>query len=442
MTNEPRIRRRVSRHGKDKSRGWSLEAKAAVVVLFSIAAAACDVTNPGPVADQDLNLPVVHESLVNGSGHELSRATGIIGYIGGVAAREMFPGGNSNDGFVPTVQAGNIGPDNVQNHWEWAHSARWIAEDAIRRFTELGVENVANRTFTQAHLWAGYANRLLGENFCDAVFDGGPAEPNIRYFERAEGHFTNGLSIAQSQVDIQGGHAGRAQVRVWLQDWAGAVSDAQQVPFDFVYTIDADGQNQNTRNFIYFASANIPYRNHSVWMTWHAEHYQETGDPRVPWVDDPDEPFSGGQIAGFGRVPYWFQQKYPDDNEDFNLSSGREMALIRAEGLLGNGQWMEAMELINSLRIGVISDSTGEPIELWVAGSLNEAWAFLKRERNIEMWMESRRLGDLRRWKNNQTPGEIDYPDYESIAQIFRDNQPVECYPIPTREVERNPNIS
>ena len=119
MTNEPRIRRRVSRHGKDKSRGWSLEAKAAVVVLFSIAAAACDVTNPGPVADQDLNLTAVHESLVNGSGHELSRATGIIGYVGGVAAREMFPGGNSNDGFVPTVQAGNIGPDNVQNHWEW-----------------------------------------------------------------------------------------------------------------------------------------------------------------------------------------------------------------------------------------------------------------------------------------------------------------------------------
>ena len=99
------------------------------------------------------------------------------------------------------------------------------------------------------------------------------------------------------------------------------------------------------------------------------------------------------------------------------------------------------MDLINSLRTGLISDKTSAPIELWSAGSLNEAWTFLKRERNLEMWMEARRLGDLRRWEQDQTPGAIDWPDYESLAPVFRNNPPVQCYPIPQQEIDTNPNI-
>lgn len=416
--------------------------RSVVVLVTATLLGGCDVTNPGPVSDADLNLPAVHQSLVNGSGHQLSRAVGLVGYIGGVAARELMPSGNANDGFTPPVQAGFIQADNVGNHWELAHSARWIAEDAIKRFTTIVDPLTVNPdVLAEAYLWAGYSNRLLGENFCVAIFDGGPAEPNEEYFERAEGHFTNALNSAESAALRQAALAGRASVRLWLEDYTGAESDAEQVPLDFVRVVEADGSNTPVRNYIYFVGANIPYRGYSVWSTWHAGYYTDTGDPRTSWGSNPLVPFSSGQIAGYGPVPYWFQQKYVTEDDDYRLSTGREMVLVRAEVLLTRGEWVAAMDLINSLRTGLISETTGDPLEPWVATSLDEAWTFLKRERNIELWIEARRLGDLRRWTENQTPGEIDWPDYESIAPLFQEYEPVQCYPVPQQELDTNPNL-
>ena len=237
------------------------------------------------------------------------------------------------------------------------------------------------------------------------------------------------------------GHAGRASVRVWLKNWTGAVSDANQVPFAFVNAVDADGSIPAVRNYIYFVGANIPYRGYSVWKTWHADYYTQTGDPRVRWITVPGVPVASGQIAGYGPIPYWWQRKYITENDDYRLSTGREMALIKAEAALTSGDLAGAMTLINSLRAGIISDRNNQPIPLWTATNINEGWAFLKRERNIELWMEARRLGDLRRWKENNTPGAIDWPDYESVAAVFRQYTPVQCYPVPDQELNTNPNL-
>jgi starch-binding outer membrane protein, SusD/RagB family len=415
--------------------------KLMAVALMASAVAGCEVTNPGPVADEDLNRPAVHQSVVNGSGRELTRAIGNIGYVGGVAARELMPGGNSNDGFTPPVQAGYIQSADVGDHWNQAHSARWIAEDAIRRFKKLPAGSVDANTLAQGYIWAGYANRLLGENFCTAIFDGGAAQANSKYFERAEEHFTNALATATNGTLKTTAYAGRASVRVWLKNWAGAVSDANQVPFTFVNAVDADGSIPAVRNYIYFVGANIPYRGYSVWKTWHADYYTQTGDPRVRWITVPNVPFSSGQIAGYGAIPYWWQRKYVTENDDYRLSTGREMALIKAEAALTGGDMATAMTLINSLRVGVVSDKTGQPVAPWVAGSINDAWTFLKRERNIEMWMEARRLGDIRRWAENKTPGTLDWPDYEAIAPVFKQYTPVQCYPVPDQELNTNPNL-
>ena len=69
------------------------------------------------------------------------------------------------------------------------------------------------------------------------------------------------------------------------------------------------------------------------------------------------------------------------------------------------------------------------------------AWTFLKRERNIELWLEARRMGDLRRWKQNSTPGALDWPDFEAISELFQQNQPSDCFPIPDTERDTNPNL-
>ena len=63
--------------------------------------------------------------------------------------------------------------------------------------------------------WVGFANRVLGDNMCEAVIDGGPAEPNADYFTRAEAAFTAAIAVQTGNLETAA-YAGRAQVRVHL----------------------------------------------------------------------------------------------------------------------------------------------------------------------------------------------------------------------------------
>src|SRR5690606_41695455 len=58
--------------------------------------------------------------------------------------------------------------------WNDAHTARWVAEDGIRRMQEvLGDGFTTSALAPRAYLIAGFANRILGESVCQAVIDGG-----------------------------------------------------------------------------------------------------------------------------------------------------------------------------------------------------------------------------------------------------------------------------
>ena len=76
-----------------------------------------------------------------------------------------------------------------------------------------------------------------------------------------------------------------------------------------------------------------------------------------------------------------------------------------------------------------------------VPGTLVEAWTLLKRERALDMYLDGRRLGDMRRWKANATPGTLDWPNFEAISVLFRTNVPSECIPISDGELNTNPNL-
>jgi hypothetical protein len=406
-------------------------------LMTAMALAGCEVTNPGPVADEFLDLTEAHQALVNGSAANLSAAVGDIALTGGLAAREVFPTGQQ---LTTATRAGRLISADVSGQWTRAQQARWIAEDAIQRFTALGAGKVAAPVFTQAYVWAGYANRLLGENMCDAVFDGGPKEPYVKYLERAQAAFGSAITMGTGDARTAA-YAGRASVRASLKDWAGAVSDAQQVPLAFVYRVAADIADPVTRNEISYFNGNNPYRIFSGIETWFLPYFQDTGDPRVPFAFDARYPTGVQNLPGYGQVAWWTTPKYSANNTPFRLASGREMVLIRAEALLNSGDWQGAMTLINSLRTTTVSTKTGRPLDPWAATNITQAWTFLKRERSIELWLEGRRLGDMRRWKAAGTPGVLDWPDFEAKSSFFRENPPSECFPIPDSEINSNPNF-
>lgn len=419
---------------------------AAAVAALTVAAGGCDVTNPGPVQDQYLDSPQARAGVVAGMIRAMSDVVSAgcgpaLTRQGGSVAREVFPAGNTGTCGITVAEArGELPFDEENGIWTEAQNARWVAEDGIRRFEETMESSSfeSSALVAEAHVWAGFANRMMGENFCRAVIDGGSAQPHTVYFERAEQFFSRAIQVAQSAgaPDVaRAAQAGRASVRLHLGDYTGAESDANAVPKDFSFDVPYSNISQDQRNTIWWSQQSTPYRTITVWNTPNWDYYQDSGDPRVEWATDPEHEFGDAarEIIG-GNVPFVLQLKYQSGDAPVDLADGREMLLIRAEVLLQDGQWENAMDLINELRtdVGVAERS---------ASNSQEAWTYLKAERRIELWLEARRLGDLRRWSEAGTPGDLHPLEDPSNPDSYLVSDPDLCFPISETERNTNPNV-
>jgi hypothetical protein len=133
-----------------------------------------------------------------------------------------------------------------------------------------------------------------------------------------------------------------------------------------------------------------------------------------------------------GKVPFWPEAKHASSAAPIRLTSGREMRLIEAEALLRSSDVTGGMASINAVRTNVGTTTL-------TATDLTDAWRLLKRERAVELWLEARRLGDLRRWKADNTPGALD--QLESVGAASHLSQQDLCFPISRSERETNPNL-
>ncbi|MDH5759084.1 MAG: RagB/SusD family nutrient uptake outer membrane protein [Gemmatimonadota bacterium] len=412
--------------------------KLAVYGVTMLALASCDtnVTNPGPVQDEFLDREEAYPAVVSGMGRALAQATNWIGYTSAAVAREIHPSGSTGSfGITVFWQNGVLDATDrdLNVHWNEAQRARWFAEDGIRRMEEGGASTAL---LSEAYLWAGYANRLLGETYCEAVIDGGAPEASTVFLDRAEGWFTKAAQAGSGDV-ATAAMAGRASVLADLGQWAAAAADAATVADGFKHVLPYFELGENDqRNRIQYASYAEPYKAHTQWNTWVDAYYRATADPRVPFMETTE--VGDAAIGCCGRVAWWPQQKYPETDSPINLSSGAEMRLIQAEAYLNNvgGDWTDAMTVINALRA-----AAGVPDA--VATTADEAWTALKRERAIVLWLEARRLPDLRRWEANATPGDLDPLEVPGADPLTGSHlvQQDKCFPIPPSEQETNPNV-
>src|SRR5690606_4275616 len=124
---------------------------------------------------------------LNGGGVGGGGSGGGLAFIGGIVSREILSSGQYPN---VVVQGGHIVPGSQPQQFEQAQQARYIAEESVRRFTANGA---SPDMLYQAHLWAGYTYRVLGEHWCEAVIDGSALQPARVYFERGESNFTEAL---------------------------------------------------------------------------------------------------------------------------------------------------------------------------------------------------------------------------------------------------------
>ena len=408
----------------------------AVGTLTVLGASACtlEATNPGPIRADALTSPAALNSLVAGAGRDLAEALNWVGYTGGAASREIFPGGSTGAfGISVLQQSGKLVDNDDNTHWNFSQRARWTAEDAVARAKVIVAATpttATNTSLAQALVWAGYANRLLGENFCEGIINGSANGPSTVYLERAETWFSEAIAAATAANNAtlrDAATAGRATVRLTRNNPTGAATDAAAITNNaFAYRMPYFQNELDQYNRIFWASANQPYRAHTVWNT-PIEAYRKANrtDTRVPYDSSLTILVGDAAVGSLGRVRWYFQTKHPSPTAPINLSTGWEMRLIDAETKLIAGDLPGALTSMNLRR-------TALSLPAITAASITEGWAALKKERGIELWLEGRRLGDLRRWAALSRPGDLD--PLEVIAG--RDL----CFATPLSEKETNTN--
>jgi hypothetical protein len=210
--------------------------------------------------------------------------------------------------------------------------ARWSAENGLQRMQRvLGAGFETNVDTPRAYLYAGFANRLLGENVCTGIIDGGPPQSDSVYFERADSLFTRAYTIATALKNTSVANAalgGRASVRAWLGNWSGAVGDAALVPTSFVFNAIFGTGTARENNDL--ANQTITRKETTVFGTVYATIFK---DPRTPW--DTVKTTSGAvQTGQDGKTKFFRQTKYTSLGSPVPLVKGTEMLLLRAEAAL------------------------------------------------------------------------------------------------------------
>jgi hypothetical protein len=381
---------------------------------MTLAACSLEVDNPTMIEDADLNDPKAISAIS-------------AGVAGDYAYSMITPGGGGliNAGAMLTDELVHVGtwvglrgPSDGESRDDWVESqsrwaepsrARWAAENAIERISGIlkgeGKDPASNPDVAHVTLWAGHSNRAMGDAFCNAVINGGGLEPHTKFYERAEKFFRDAVAraTAAKKSDYRlSALGGRAHVRMMRGDWAGAVADAGQIPIGFVF-YQAHKDNERERNQMYWWGFR---RNEtSVWGTpfeqWglNKSDAKSTGDPRVAFDDSKKK-------GGDGRRPFYRQLKYTSYDEEIAVVRGTEMRLIEAEAALVKGDVATAVAKINEVR-AYHNKASGYKLPLVSASSVDEAWPLLMKERGIELWLEGKRLPDLRRWA--KVPGKVPF---------------------------------
>lgn len=404
--------------------------KRMMAVLAVVATAACsdvlslDVEAPGRINDNDLNSPEAVTGLVAGMAFDLTQAMN--GSIESVvlASGDLWHGGSYDFG---TYKTGDLhsSPEDWNGEYGTLQQARWVAEAGLQRIAEIYPSATFEKSalVARAYMLGGFANRLLGELQCESTIDGGPIVPNTEHFVRADSLFTRAIAIGSAagstaSAYVTAAYGGRASVRAWMGNWDAAEADAAKVSTSFNHKALFSTVPGAVENVI--AIETTSRKEYSIWSSYF-EQYQN--DPRVPWKIPLD---NKGQVqrGQDGETLFYQQLKYATRDDDISFTKGTEMLVLRAEARLRKGDLAGMTGFLNQARAAYGMAPLSEP------ASANDAWPIMRRERAATVWLEMRRLNDLRRWAAAGPPQ----------AEPFAAGRDV-CFPISQTERRVNPNI-
>lgn len=423
---------------------------ATLAAVFAATAGCSDflkATNPGAVEETDVTDPANISILTNGPIYAYQLAYTDVTYWNGQLTDELF-------NRAVFVEEGQIDRRELYSDMSYinafiygpAQRARYLGEDAARRLKVILADS-ADRDIRVARslAYAGHSYIILGETMCVTPIDLGPAKTSGEIFADAIARFDEAIAIAtaaktylQAQP-VQNANAiaatdsvryfalvGAARAALNRNDKPTAIAYANQVPAAFVFSAYYSDNTPQQRNRTYErltvgANANLLNTPFAAMTT----------DPRIPRVpgttgrggiplSPPSYSTYSGTLAGAAFAPIM----------SVRVASGLEAAYIRAEA---EGPTPATLAFVNSRRA-----AGGQPA---TAAAGDALMAELRDQRSRDFYLDGHRLGDLRRYKefyNVDLFPSGPYPGSTSGA-IYDPN--ITCWPLPTNEINGNPNI-
>lgn len=408
-------------------------ASLAAIVLTAACGSVLDVEAPGLIPADDLNDPSKAGLLVNGVIADFDCAYGAYVVLTGIMTDELEDATQTASRW-PYDQR-DVRPDDSRyatfgcealGVYTPLSTARFTAENALQLLQGWTDAQVTDRTslIATSALYSAYAHLLLGEGFCSGVLLDGELEPGgevqpADLFRKAEERFTLAISAAQAAGNteiLNAAYVGRARARLNLEDGAGAVADATQVPKDFVFNSTAADAPSRRENRVYDQNNPADGLVTTVAPAFRDLTFGGVADPRVRVLDTGQKSTTGLEIFA--------QTKYTTASAPIPLATGNEAQLIIAEVQGGE----TAVGIINELHAeaGLPAFSSSDPAE--IQRQVSE-------ERARELFLQGHRLYDVRRLGLELTPAPG--TPYRNGGVYGTDT----CLPLPDVERLNNPNI-
>jgi len=387
-----------------------------------------------PIADAPVLAKSVQQNFASAYGHLIVYSSW---FVGETDVSETFPTRNEFGRRSITVQNGSLDTD------VWAPLSQTVKSAYLVLDVVLPNPD-ANINYARANLFLGYSYLFMAEQFCRGTVLSGPELTTLAMLDSAVAQFT----LAISRGDAAGGEGptlanaarvGVARAQLQAGRLPEAIAAAATVPaaFNFNLTyIDDLAQRFRLANRMWFyvrdrgSIAVAP-----IWRIGPqvGPDTVQRAEPRVPWrITKPKGDFApqDAAYASDRGVPYAIQQKFTDYNVPVRLASKLEADYITAEAQGTAAQ----LVLIDARRAADSQPPYSGPTDA------NSVLTEFFTQKGFDFYLEGKRLGDFRRFPANiigvPVPGSVYWkPGFAPVGSDV-------CYPLPTSEIDNNPNLN
>jgi hypothetical protein len=419
--------------------------------LLLFAATACNdflaATNPGAVEEKDVNVAANIDILMYGAVTTYQFSHSEITYWNAQLTDELF-------NRAVFAEEGEIDRRNLFSDMTYinafmygpAQRARYAGDDAATRLKAiLGDSASRDLRLARSLAYAGHSYVDLGEMMCTTPIDLGVPKTSEEMFSDAITRFQEAISVATAAktylqtrtpvnaVAVAGTDSvrnfalvGAARAALNRDDKAAAIAFASQVPaaFEFRAYYSDNTTGQRNRTFERLTLGSNAYLLNTPFLAM-------TTDPRIPRIagttgraytplSPPSYSTFTNTLAGGAFAPIM----------SVRVASGLEAQYIVAEA---QGPTAATLAFVNTRR------AAGQQLAVDLAG--DALMAELRDQRSRDFYLDNHRLGDLRRYLKYY---QVDlfpkgpYPGSTS-GQVY--NEAITCWPLPTNEINGNPNI-